>query len=274
MAAQRRLPPPGLSAAARTTVVPKRLRRSVLPAGGRERPSLLRRRRPRRARAARPARPRRELPAMAGDAHSWVEVYFPGTGFVRFDPTPASARGSTQEGLRARAILFWDGLQQRWRAFVVDYDLITQARAMRRLAQLVDETGRRLAGTGDAPAGRARVAAAALAVVLGGALATVLVRRRARLRKRGGELALTADQERALRLWRAARVLLRRAGIEVAPATTPRELARRVPVAGEVAVIHAEARWGVGTLPASTARAALRRLRTALRERVATDRAA
>ena len=97
---------------------------------------------------------------------------------------------------------------------------------------------------------------------------------RAVQRKRGRELALTADQERALRLWRAARALLRQAGIEVAPAMTPRELARRVPVAGEVAVIHAEARWGVGPLPASTARAALRRLRTALRERVATGRAA
>ena len=210
----------------------------------------------------------------AGDAHSWVEVYFPGAGFVRFDPTPASARGSTQEGLRARAILFWDGLQQRWRAFVVDYDLITQARAMRRLAQLVDETGRRLAGKGNAPAGRARLAKTALAVVLVGALAMVLVRRRAGLRKRGRKLALTADQERALRLWRAARVLLRHAGIEVAPATTPRELARRVPLAGEVAAIHAEVRWGLAPLPASTARAALGRLRTALRERVATDRAA
>src|SRR5207302_8803622 len=119
----------------------------------------------------------------AGDAHSWVEVYFPGAGFVRLDPTPASARGSTQEGLRARAILFWDGLQQRWRAFVVDYDLITQARAMRRLAQLVEETGRRLAGKDNAPAGRARLAATALAVVLVGARAMGLVRRRARLRK-------------------------------------------------------------------------------------------
>jgi protein-glutamine gamma-glutamyltransferase len=206
----------------------------------------------------------------AGDAHSWVEVYFPGAGFVRFDPTPASARGSTQEGLRARAILFWDALQQRWRAFVVDYDLITQAQAMRRLAQLVDETGRRLAGKGNAPAGRARLAAATLAVLLVGAVAVVLLRRRDRRRKRGREFALTTDQERAVRLWRSARAMLRHAGIDVAVATTPRELARRVPVAAEVAAIHADARWGLSRLPASSARAALRRLRAAL----ATDRAA
>src|SRR5438270_3435868 len=28
----------------------------------------------------------------ASDAHSWVEVYFPGTGWVTFDPTPAAAQ--------------------------------------------------------------------------------------------------------------------------------------------------------------------------------------
>ena len=32
----------------------------------------------------------------AGDAHSWVEVYFPGYGFLPFDPTPASERGGRE----------------------------------------------------------------------------------------------------------------------------------------------------------------------------------
>jgi len=210
----------------------------------------------------------------AGDAHSWVEVYFPGAGFVRFDPTPASARGSAQEGLRARAVLLWDGLQQRWRAFIVEYDLITQARAMRRIAQLVDETGRRLAGKGNAPGGRARVTAMVLAVVLIGAGVIVLLRRWGGRRQRRGSFALTADQERAVRLWRVARTMLRRSGMETAPATTPRELARRMPAAGEVAVLYSDARWGFSPLSASTARAALKRLRAALREQVATDRAA
>src|SRR5207302_2040651 len=66
----------------------------------------------------------------AGDAHSWVEVYFPDAGYVRFDPTPASERGGRQEGFQARMVLLWDSLQQRWRAFVVDYDLVSQAQAV------------------------------------------------------------------------------------------------------------------------------------------------
>src|SRR5207253_10090827 len=34
-----------------------------------------------------------------GDAHAWVEVFFPRVGFVPFDPTPASERGSQDDGL-------------------------------------------------------------------------------------------------------------------------------------------------------------------------------
>ncbi|OLC74970.1 MAG: hypothetical protein AUH83_09080, partial [Deltaproteobacteria bacterium 13_1_40CM_4_68_19] len=91
----------------------------------------------------------------AGDAHSWVEVYFPDAGYVPFDPTPASARGSRQEGIGARMVLLWDSLQQTWRAFVVDYDLVSQTQAMRRIGQILHETGQRLAGR-DGATGRLR----------------------------------------------------------------------------------------------------------------------
>jgi len=200
----------------------------------------------------------------AGDAHSWVEAYFPGAGYVRFDPTPASARGSQQEGLRARMLLFWDSLQQTWRELVVDYDLVSQAQAMRRIGQLLHETGRRLAGK-DGGAGRLRASIATAGAVLATAGAIAWFRRLRRRGRNAHERELTADQRRAVALWRRARRLLGRAGIEIAAGTTAAELARRVPAAVGLAKAYGAARWGGTRLPPSVARAALRELDTALR---------
>jgi len=207
----------------------------------------------------------------AGDAHSWVEVYFPEVGFVRFDPTPPSARGSLQESAWARMVLFWDALEQRWRALVVEYDLISQVQAMRRMGQLLTETGRRLSGKGGA-AGRLRLVAGTLLVLLlAGALGWAVRRLRQRRGRSGRPPALTADQRRALRLWRAARARLRRAGIQASPSTTPGELARKAPGAGELAAACARARWGGARLSEREARSLLRGLDAWLDDRVAPD---
>ena len=63
----------------------------------------------------------------AADAHSWVEVYFPGHGWVEFDPTPAS--GQTSEYANAAPDL-WSGLMESidmfWIQHVIAYDAIDQ----------------------------------------------------------------------------------------------------------------------------------------------------
>jgi len=212
----------------------------------------------------------------AGDAHSWVEVYFPGIGYVPFDPTPAVDRGSKQAGLRARLVLALDAVQQRWRAFIVDYDLLSQAQLLHSVLDGLQQAGKRLSGKGSSNAAfRARWGWAALG---GSALifaVAALQRRRSFLRARAGAPLLGPDQRLALTLWRAARARLARAGLEMRPETTAREAARRAQrVSPEAAIVTAEiatrylgARWGSEKLEPALTKALLAQLDEALRKR-------
>lgn len=56
----------------------------------------------------------------ARNAHAWVEAYFPNYGWVTFDPTPDSSRG-TPEGW-GQVMLYLDAASSFWREWVVSYD--------------------------------------------------------------------------------------------------------------------------------------------------------
>jgi transglutaminase-like putative cysteine protease len=56
----------------------------------------------------------------ASDAHSWVEAYFPGSGWISFDPTPPGSV-PTRTGW-SRMQLYMDAAASFWREWIINYD--------------------------------------------------------------------------------------------------------------------------------------------------------
>jgi hypothetical protein len=83
----------------------------------------------------------------ASSAHSWVEVSFPGYGWMTFDPTPAA--GPQARGPWERVLLYIDAAASFWREWVVNYDASHQrtlgqdaARSTRTLVERMRTWGR------------------------------------------------------------------------------------------------------------------------------------
>jgi protein-glutamine gamma-glutamyltransferase len=83
----------------------------------------------------------------AKDAHAWVEVFSPGKGWIRFDPTPSV---QTPLGFASRALhragQYWELIQFQWSRLVLDYDLYAQIRTFVRLRESSDRATMALAG--------------------------------------------------------------------------------------------------------------------------------
>ena len=148
----------------------------------------------------------------ARDAHSWVEAYFPGYGWVDFDPTPAGP--PAMHSGWSRGMLYLDALSSFWREWVISYDVSHQRILGQQATRSGLEWARRLQSWGrqryEAWLGAARRAQQTMAdspwrwSLIGG-LATVL-------------LLLTAN---AGALWRA----FRRRQLAAHPENSPRAAA-------------------------------------------------
>jgi hypothetical protein len=76
------------------------------------------------------------------DAHSWVEAWIPGPGWMTFDPTPPSGRyARAGSGLLADIEAWIDSLRLSWYKWVIEYDLDKQLGLFEGLVGLFD--GRR-----------------------------------------------------------------------------------------------------------------------------------
>src|SRR5215471_14409075 len=78
----------------------------------------------------------------ASDAHSWVEAYFPGNGWVVFDPTPAAPVATTS--FLNKLSQFADWAELTWNDWVIGYDFAHQ-NALAQSVQMKSRNWRELA---------------------------------------------------------------------------------------------------------------------------------
>jgi transglutaminase-like putative cysteine protease len=191
-----------------------------------------------------------------GDAHSWVEAYHEGRGWVTYDPTPA-ARGviGPSDGLWADVNALVDALRTRWTTTVVGYDLRTQVGMLRKLAAWVAAHRGRSTDRGGvnkddsfklSPA--FKTGARVLGVLVVAAALAWFVRRRLR----PGAKRKDPPTARAVSLYGELERALRKRGHPRPPAVTPLEHARALQKQGfaqhaEVQAVtsrYVEARFG------------------------------
>ncbi|MCW5790066.1 MAG: DUF3488 domain-containing protein [Polyangiaceae bacterium] len=150
-----------------------------------------------------------------GDAHSWVEVYLEGRGWVRFDPTPpgnATPRGDLG-GLLTFVRDLMEASSQRWNRHVVGYDLQQQLGILSSISRAYSEARSRsklLSSPIAAPRRLALLLAGALLV--GGAL-VYLRRHRARPRRARDDAGARLAMRRAATLYEQLETALTRRGV-------------------------------------------------------------
>lgn len=182
-----------------------------------------------------------------GDAHAWVEVYFPGHGWLTFEPTPpGGATWPADEGILASLGHWVDSIKLQWYKWIVEYDLEKQVeffRAIgRRLAALGASIFPGLGNPDDRQQGiglRSAVkdivnvrTAAGAGLLLGSALLVWVV---VRLVRRPRGRATRRDVLAARRAYGRLVSLVGRHGIEVGAGTTPDEVVRALEDRGDAA---------------------------------------
>ena len=225
----------------------------------------------------------------ASDAHSWVEVYFPGNEWQVFDPTPAAPENSGN--FLTRLGKYADWLQITWSEWVIGYDFAHQlvlAQNLQRTSKSWSETARdwfRMKQRASrkwmqswqfqhgAMGFLLPVFLVALLVALRFNLFTELIRRVRLFLQLRGARSTQSNPQLASRLYGELLRILARRGLLRVESQTPYEFAAAVnspslasPVR-EFTKIYAHARFGGAPCDTTRLRQLLDQIRSALRTR-------
>jgi protein-glutamine gamma-glutamyltransferase len=224
----------------------------------------------------------------ASDAHSWVEVYFPGTGWVTFDPTPAAAQNF---GLLSRLGQYVDWFELSWSEWVINYDFAHQvqmAQGMQRNSRNWRDSARAWFASWQGKNRRWlrnwQMRHAALGVALPALLVLFLVTLRYDLfRKLLGRVRLywqlhapesaRANPQMASRFYAELLRVLERRGFAHQASQTPQEFASTVqtpvlaPAVREFTQVYAESRFGGAPCDVPRLHGLLEQIRSAPRSR-------
>lgn len=83
-----------------------------------------------------------DLVVRASDAHSWVEAYFPGVGWMTFDPTPPS--DDKAPGFFSQISHYWDWFELQWSEWVINYDFLHQVTVAQNLGRFSRDWAERI----------------------------------------------------------------------------------------------------------------------------------
>ncbi|MDC0683701.1 MULTISPECIES: transglutaminase family protein [Sorangium] len=204
-----------------------------------------------------------------GDAHSWVEVYLDGEGWMTFDPTPPADAAPKSELVGAWAYLrdFIEATSQRWDRHVVGYDLNQQVG----LLQTLTSRYRRSGSSSDLSLSRPRIlAVAAVALALGGGLLYWRFRRTRRGREeRRADAGRTPSAILATALYEGLEAAMLVQGVPRPPSLPPLRHAEALeladhPLAREILTltqVYLRARFGGATLTEDDSRDFERRVK-------------